>query len=396
PDVDSIRSNLAEIFFITQDSKNYFFDFERFVPGEAVTTTWRLEVLDKMKDAVAFIKFVDRAGNDTLIKVEYFAPKFELSPGEYVFNQLKLGEQGTKQFIVKNTSTTGPIMITAISLQEGTQNFTMDIEGGLTFPYSLPAQQEIKINITFTASGDGNYRDLIHVWDDCENMLEAELKGRVGTPVILVNDHDYGKIRVGQKVAVTLNIQNTGSSKLIVTGYTTPSSVYEVDYGRAISAASPLVLDPGGQFPFKVYFTPSAEQSYPDQIVFESDAEVEDNIAVLNGTGIMPKLWTSSYKWEKLRIHRDAFPAGPYSTTEAIKLLNDGTDEVTISEVQILENINGDAFQLNGESLLLHTDVFKFMKVAPKNENNEPGYQFVKVDFLPTVTGEHKLVLKFI
>jgi hypothetical protein len=65
------NSNLASVTFMTAMSFNYNVSHVPFIPGDASITTWNANVIDESKPARAVITFIDRAGNDTTITLEY-------------------------------------------------------------------------------------------------------------------------------------------------------------------------------------------------------------------------------------------------------------------------------------------------------------------------------------
>lgn len=65
------NSKLASVRLLTSMSFNYTLSTEEFIPGEAESTSWLATVVDKKQPAKAVITFIDRAGNDTTITLEY-------------------------------------------------------------------------------------------------------------------------------------------------------------------------------------------------------------------------------------------------------------------------------------------------------------------------------------
>lgn len=65
------NSKLASVTFMAAKSFNYTVYHVPFIPGESSITTWNAAVIDEQKPARAVITFIDRAGNDTTITLEY-------------------------------------------------------------------------------------------------------------------------------------------------------------------------------------------------------------------------------------------------------------------------------------------------------------------------------------
>lgn len=70
-DPDEIRSNLG-LLYMDNKSHNFIFEYDEFEIGITPSTNWRLKVIDITDNAIAYLKFIDRAGNllDTTIAIK--------------------------------------------------------------------------------------------------------------------------------------------------------------------------------------------------------------------------------------------------------------------------------------------------------------------------------------
>ncbi|MBP7215207.1 MAG: T9SS type A sorting domain-containing protein [Candidatus Kapabacteria bacterium] len=104
PDDDAIRTNMGSIVFNRNTSFNYDFSIHHkdkdWVPGVTRTVRWKAWVLDTKQDAVGYITFTDFGGNDTTIKLEYFADEVGVSEPDYMngyylgkINQYPIGNE---------------------------------------------------------------------------------------------------------------------------------------------------------------------------------------------------------------------------------------------------------------------------------------------------------------
>ncbi|HOV93047.1 MAG TPA: hypothetical protein PLC04_08230 [Candidatus Kapabacteria bacterium] len=104
PDDDAIRTNMGSIVFNRNTSFNYDFSIHHldkdWVPGVTRTVRWKAWVLDTQQDAVGYITFTDFGGNDTTIKLEYFADEVGVSGEDYMkgysigkINQYPIGNE---------------------------------------------------------------------------------------------------------------------------------------------------------------------------------------------------------------------------------------------------------------------------------------------------------------
>ncbi|MDQ1266519.1 MAG: Choice-of-anchor protein, partial [Bacteroidota bacterium] len=403
PDDAEIRSNLAMIVFYDDSSYNYDFEYKDFIPGETVTTTWKLTVRDVSKDAKAVISFMDRVGNDTTIKIYYYAPDVSILPENYDYGRFKLGEQGEQEFRVVNNSDKGPFVVNKLEYLFKDQHFETVICP--TLPYIIPPKGEMKFTVRFYAVEEGAFRDSIGVGDTCVFFYKAQVKARVGNPVILVGDQanlaidvDFGNVNVGDKGEAQVRVHNKGTASLIVTGYSEFNNPTVFSHNilslRDISPSNPLELLPNGTpFEFTVYFNPISDIPYNDQIVFFSDAKEIDSIAPIVGTGVLAQLKANGYNWGRKRIDRPGtFPIAAYPVDVAagtvIRLENQGTADVHVDSVIIDESINPEAFEING--VPFNKNIFVDFPVHAKS------FKDFVVKFHPTMVGEHKLVLRYI
>lgn len=81
PQDETNRANLSMAVFHNNDSYNYEFKIDNFIPGEDKKNNWELNVIDRSKDAFAFVTFADKKGNDTTVFFEYKAMKLDAEDG---------------------------------------------------------------------------------------------------------------------------------------------------------------------------------------------------------------------------------------------------------------------------------------------------------------------------
>jgi hypothetical protein len=387
PEDATIRSNLAMVVFDSEESFNYKFDYDDFIPGQQQEITWSLVVLDVRKDAKAVITFSDRRGNDTTIIINYYAVKLSMEPQLLDWGTMKLGEEVTKQFKVKNLSTQSSITITRLPLRDGAQNFELT---DVTLPFVLNANEEKTFNVKFKAVAEGTFKDSIGLGDTCVFAYWTELVAYVGEPIIEVSDINFGSLTVGKKATKTFTIKNLGTVDLRITGYNGNFlSVYTHDL-RKITDQNPLIIPIGAEaVQVNVDFKPVVEGTFLDSIVFLSDAGTKiDNVAMIQGIGIKPGLIANSYDWGKVRIHRATHPKGPYGNNwvpgepQAVLLENNGSEEVRIGKVDV--NV------IKGDKAAFIYNESDFTVVLLPGEK-----KLVDVKFQPTSVGEHEIELLF-
>ncbi len=392
PDDAKIRSNLSMIVLDATESYNYILDYDEFIPGETRTTNWSLKVVDLEQDAKAVIVFTDRRGNDTSITVIYKAIKLAIKPNKFNFGTLKTGEVKTAQFQAINESETSPVKLTALKLKSGNEGFKLILPPNVVLPHWLGPKEVIDFTIEFTATQEGSFSDSIGIGDTCFFAYKSRVEAKVGEPVIDVTDVNFGCLTINKPpVNKPFTITNTGTVDLIITGYRGPTDpVYSTDLPPVDAngfLTTPIVIEPKKSFIYNVYFAPTAERDYPDQIVFFNDARQIDSICVIFGCGIAPGLASNSYDWGKRRINRDNFTNdGPYPADNNFPILtivNTGSEQVSVT------SLNQQPGAKNPEAFEFDRTKYLNLVLQPKEELYTP------VVFNPKVVGEHIVEFTF-
>jgi len=208
------------------------------------------------------------------------------------------------------------------------------------------------------------------------DTIGKKVCANVGSAIINVTYCDYGDIPVNAAANGSIEIRNLGNVDLLITGYTGPRqpSIFIPDLH--IEPNNPLRVTPGQVLTYEVRFLPRDTIEYTDSMFFISNSEkfsFVDSVVDLRGRGIKPDLIANGYDWGRRRIYRSNFPAGPYdpdSGYQVIKLYNGGTMAVTIYNIKIISNINGNAFefdrgQLTNIQIQAHDSIIVPVKFHP-------------------------------
>ncbi len=380
-----VRSNLAMIVLHSDSTFNFDFKYTDFEPGATSTTNWECTVIDPTQDGYAVITFTDRRGNDTTIYIKYAAIKLDIQPKNVDWGTLKIGETVTKDFEGINLSLESPVTINKLQLRTGTQGF--EIVDAPALPFILGPNSKFPFRVKFIATTEGSFKDSIGIGDTCFFWNKSFIKAKVGEPIIDVTDIAFGDQRVGVMTSEQgMDVTNSGSVDLTITGATGPfMTVYTSDL-EIPTATNPLVIAPGKTHSFLVKFKPDAVKSYPDSVVFKSDARSRKNVGYISGRGIEPGLEANGYDWNRRRIDRPGtFPIAAYPTdnaVEVIKLFNSGTMNVKINGLNIITNTNGDAFEFD-------RGIFDNMVIEPN------GFRYVPVKFHPKAVGDYELTFSY-
>ncbi|PKL86501.1 MAG: hypothetical protein CVV22_03240 [Ignavibacteriae bacterium HGW-Ignavibacteriae-1] len=380
----SVRSNLAGLIYHSNESDNIInAEFDKIIPGITSEMNWKLRVQNINEDATAVLTFWDQAVNTRSVVIRYTAPKIAAKPALEFFGSMKQYETSRRTIKIKNNSDSA-FAIKDIKLKSGTMGFEITTKPDM--PTDIQSKQELEVEVLFTASANGVFVDSIGYVGNCGAVYLAHLEAVVGNPVIEVPDVTFGDVTMGKTKTITATINNTGVSDLQVFGFTQPvNDVFEVEIAHDFAQGA-LIIAPNQQYSFTIHFTPIADATYGDEIIFSSDATTKDSICrIINTRGVKPGLVAESFDWNKRRIHRFDFPAGPYAVENesgGLSIRNTGDAPITISKVEQIDELNGEAFEFN--------------RLQFNNLTINAGSEHVfDVRFRPETLGNHKLTLIF-
>lgn len=124
-DDNSLRSNLGELSMIKYESFNYsdiIYDEVNFNPGLSKNMNWSVAVLDPKTDAKAVLKFMDRAGNDTTITIEYHPVQIQLDKNIYDFGINHTNSFPSKQICELENKSISPVVVDSIYVKSKYSN----------------------------------------------------------------------------------------------------------------------------------------------------------------------------------------------------------------------------------------------------------------------------------
>ncbi|MFH1050673.1 MAG: T9SS type A sorting domain-containing protein [bacterium] len=422
PDEIANRSNIAMINLRSNESYNYKLVHDDFIACADTAIAWRLEVIDNREDAFAVVTFADCAGNDTTIIIQYNALKVAIEPEPVEFNTYDIPQKIDKLCYLVNKSETSSEKIKSVFLKQkdvikNNQGFSLFDSSGLNpLPLEFDPWLEIlpldafPLMVRFEASKEGEFFDSIGITCECGSAIWyiGSLMSGVGAPIIEVSDWNFPPTMVGSTAYGSFDIKNIGTVSLEIYDYVGPfitgnvhgQKIYSSDEleDMNITPSTPLRLKPKESRTFQVKFMPDEQKSFPDSIVFMSNSVKNpqynngnpiDSVTRFDGSGMQSQLIASGYNWERKRIHRPNFPAGPYPAVRnemnpdtAIRLYNGGTAAVNINRL-IYTNVVGD------------TSAFHFVRKDLLRTLNPGEEIIVPVTFQPTQTGPCLLTFRF-
>ncbi len=465
--IDSLRSNFNVVRLLKSESNNFVLEeIEDFFPGETKFVEWRMHIENPEQDAKAAVYFADRAGNDTTIYIEYYRTKFKYPPfvnwGQAAYDDDPI----TKEISFTNDSEHSVMVDSVIILGQDKDRewdesgFRIDpaiYESGMLPGLEVAPGEKVTFNVTFNPAlvvddiiaGHNAFVDSVglkayyseDVGGYCYYKYHTAVKSTTGTPVISVQDINFGAITVNStSPEKTATISNLGNSDLKITGATGPdglaAKIYEVvrlgqksngdPTFEEISESNPLIIKSGssGSKLVGVVFTPNDVVTFDDEIIFISDSDEHDAkhdpVLKLTGRGIKPGIKTTGHYWEKVRTNIIGYRENPnskydsstfpYNTNDsttgkpmALEIENTGNQVFTITDVKILEDSSTVDYEKYFFIESVNNQGHESIKTGLKNliegkvmDITDNKTRMYPVTFNPLVEGHHKVVVQII
>lgn len=377
PDNDDVRSNLGYIFMHSNGSFNYDFEYNEndFLKCKTRSAEWGLKVQEPRSDARAVLEFTDCIGNDTIITIEYFAPKVIIKPKFASFGIVKKGAVVFSDFWLVNMSFKDTAVVEQLELKDKDKGFAIT---DINLSVIILPMDTVKFRVVFTATEEGKFIDSIGFGNGCVFFNVAQVEADVRQSIINVSDALFEDLPIKKTDTITVEIKNDGNVDLIITGYKGPTNPAYKTTLPEISTINTLTIKPDSPpYKFDVVFSPLLEQVYRDSIIFFSDADQIDSVAILNGNGIQPGMISTSFDWGRKRIGNE-YSAG----NECIVIENTSDGDVTIYGFAKKVNKGGEVFQFD-EKLLDNVTI----------QSGDTIY--IPVKFKPLNVGKYELVLAY-
>ncbi|MEI6091613.1 MAG: T9SS type A sorting domain-containing protein [bacterium] len=367
-----LRSNLADLRLVKGESYNFTditYDEANFEPGITYIMDWSLHVIEIESDAKAVLGFIDRAGNDTIITIDFQRTKLSIKNRIENWGVKKVSDPPETRSFTLIIESANPVIVDSIFLLSTVNDrkwayngFKLDSSiykkyGGVLPNYSLKPGEALPFKVTFDPASVNDdyladklkYIDSIGIkanWSDdvnnyCYWKYRSAVRAALGSRCINVGRIDFGQEINGCSVTREFTISNSSTNNLEITGYSLPAppDVYQTNLG-AISADNPLLIPAGESKKFNVVFKPDAYSQYPSQIVFESNTDLTcpdyDPILELTGEGI--ELTITDIP--DLNIDENTTANVPFSinsdNSSSIKFLKESDDETIIPKDSII------------------------------------------------------------
>ncbi len=308
-------------------------------------TTFRLEVIDKSKDAYAKFYVIDRAFNFTYDSVSWFAPRVRLNPDPVNFGDVRVGTSKSMKVWIRNDNDSA-IKVKKIYMLKGAEFSVKSDTAADSTGLVIKAHDSILVTLSYLPTREvSTPQDL-----DFDSLLVKEtcapfafyVRGRGVMPHIQVGDFDAGTVGIGESVCNSsipgnLSIKNVGTDTLHVTGIdqTKITPPFSINKNQPTTPPFTIVIPPGQSVIFReVCFSPTTEDQWKLDIPFLSDAPSspkDDPISTWLGSSSAPGPYVIGNDWDSVRLG--------VSKTLPCYIGNSGTQQVTCTAVDVVSSI---------------------------------------------------------
>lgn len=303
------RSNLSIIFLDPDSSFNYELIVDPFIPGLDSIAHFKLNVIDKSKDARGIIIVSDMSGNSVCDTIFYFTFSFKFNLNSLDFGLLYLPKSIDSSVIFSNSSV-HKLNLKPLYLLNANNGFSIIKP---TSPFTIDSSQSLTCFLKFASSARGTFFDTLvceqispfGVDFPCKKVL-LPLKAKVVAILIKVSDIDFGTIVVNSTSLDSFSINNASldfEAKLSVfnaSGIRTPA----FSFTNGLPSL-PFVLNFLDHNTVNVSFNPSVPGSFIDTIFFSHNAysnPLNDSIAIIKGKAVYSQLFASDFDWGRIRV----------------------------------------------------------------------------------------------
>ncbi len=264
------------------------------------------------------------------------SPSLQLSvnPGQLVYGAQPVGTTSPPQVVQLTNSGQATITISSLTIT-GPFDFT-----GPSLPVVL-GSAPIDISVTFTPTqiGPTGTFNLTIVSDASNPSTQVQLTGTGTGPAISVTplSIDFGNQAVNTTSAArSVTLTNTGNADLLVNTINIGPSQFSV-----AGPAPPSTIGPSSTANYSVTFTPTAEQAFPGQLTFASNASTSPTDVSLAGSGVSG---TTLLNTSPTSLSFGIQTVGTTSSAQTVTLSNGGATSITISNVVV----SGSPFAFTG------------------------------------------------
>ena len=218
--------------------------------------------IDKFSDAFLEIEAQDKSYNKIKLQHRYVGFKV-VAPSKCDFGPVNWISPTTKELeLVNNSATVWTLQSIFLS-----NDSRLSVEAPVLLPYEMAPGESISIRVVFTPDGNNNIFSSQLVFNfNCDFKIYTDINGEVSAPGLLVDNLDFGKVRIGETKYLSGFLINAGNINIEVTDFVhiNSESVFKWEYAPNIQYF--------GLYSIIVYtaaFTPNRNKQYNERTKFK-------------------------------------------------------------------------------------------------------------------------------
>ncbi len=333
--------------------------------------SYKIEIKDKYKDALAVIQSVDDNGNDTIIYIRYEVDSVKVNPDPIKFVLQRINTTSAPLKVKVESHSDSVIYIKEIKLKKG-EVFAVskNLDKGASGFIELQPREVKEIELTYrptqewTKIKDKRDVDSLIIETKCITWLYPVF-GKGGIPIMEVDDYNAGRLSVGsgdncieiQRGTSGIGIRNIGTDTLIITGTdknNTDVLPFKADNFEASSTRYPIIILPldSAERPAKEYFFTKVCVNSANTGTFSRDVDF-----VTNGArGDSVSNWSAIYTEPGPAISSEIWPPSRLNSVNTtngtlrqgtVVVTNKGTEAIDVIAVRLdLSNPNVSEFKI--------------------------------------------------
>jgi hypothetical protein len=281
------RTNLATITMNIDSSYNYDLTYTDFEVDTVSSTNWQMKVLDPNKAAKAYVNFMDRAGNDTTILIEYFPTEMNLQKSEY-FGVFKLTDAKIiRQFTFTNTSKNKDFVVSKLELQKNNEYFSIVKPLKWDISKAIKAGESRIVEIEFDPKkmpkGELSFQDSLIISNSCNQAYGIQVYASQAYGSIYIMDVDFSKVDIGLNPITTkmVTYSNSGNYAYKITSIKNFSDTSKFICEFLPGLHFPYSFDAGAVAVFNITFKSKEVGKFIDTLIIHSDAIEGDSLLIV-------------------------------------------------------------------------------------------------------------------
>lgn len=349
------NADCAFLYNILSDSlNNYNLVVDpKFKPGDSKTATYYLNVVDPKKYAFGIVKVQTKSGKTQYHRYEYWPEEIAYVPNEVDFGQLQEGDNVcNRTFDIINVSPKVPVTISKLYLKNSRPEFKINetsAQHPLVFPFTLQPGERKTVEVCADAPvyTKETVRDFVIAELSCYEWPQAELRYRMGDPVVWIGDAKWQNIPVGNLVQRDVQIINRSDVDVVLTRMTWPDAdkaIFPKIEGLPCGPqggdfTQPLTLKPFAEMTFTTFYQPDAVGNHKTEALFEGNTTRDKLNSIWEGNSIDVGPGIIGYDWQKKRIVDNKWVTNKY--TGEVEIFCIGNTKINVSRVYIKDDPDG-------------------------------------------------------